>query len=110
MWIALCGKVSLEKSEKRPEDRVHKLKGRTADRSSRGKEMIDIHQSLDAYFEDLRQRGLPFATRVIRDEKGTTTRDDNVGDVVLPLISPSGPATLSGVMVGDGKFSIQNQL
>ena len=86
---ALCGLLGVGKklwktSVKRPEDRVHKLKGKMADQSSRGKEMAEVDRSLGEYFEVLKQRGLPFATRVIREETGTTTRDDNVDDVVLP--------------------------
>eukprot|EP00957_Ditylum_brightwellii_P088323 6727695-Ditylum_brightwellii.AAC.1 len=82
--VAVFVKHLWRTSVKRPEDRAHKLKGKMADQSSRGKEMIEIHHSIDEYFEHLRQHGLPFANWVIWDETGTNTRDDNVDDVVLP--------------------------
>lgn len=52
--------------------------------SSRGKAYEPVYRSLDEFFTELAKEGLPFATRIIREETGMTTRDDNVDEVVLP--------------------------
>eukprot|EP00957_Ditylum_brightwellii_P108188 8254567-Ditylum_brightwellii.AAC.1 len=37
------------------------------------------------FFENLKEEATPFATRIIREKTGLTTRDNNLDDVVLPL-------------------------
>ena len=59
-------------------------KGRKGNESSRGKANLEIYESLNLFFNELKQEALPFATRIIRDETGTTTRDDDPDDLVLP--------------------------
>jgi len=65
-------------------ERVHALAGKSNLESSRGKQMQEVYDSLDTFFTLLLEDGLPFATRIIRDETGLTTRDDDPDDVVLP--------------------------
>ena len=63
---------------------IHAGIGRTGDDSSRGKHNLEIYYSLNIFFTELKQEALPFATRIIREETGTTTRDDDPDDLVLP--------------------------
>ena len=58
--------------------------GRTGINSSRGKANIEIYCSLNLFFNELKQEALPFATRIIREETGATTRDDDPDELVLP--------------------------
>ena len=51
--------------------------------SSKGKSFVEIHNSMRAFFVELATEGLPFATRIIREETGMTLRDDNPDEVVL---------------------------
>ena len=63
---------------------IDKRNGKKGLDSSRGKHNIEIYHSLNLFFTELKQEALPFATRIIRDETGTTTRDDDPDDLVLP--------------------------
>jgi len=58
--------------------------GRMDLESNKGKANLEIYDSLHIFFSELKQEALPFATRIIRDETGTTTRDDDPDDLVLP--------------------------
>ena len=42
-----------------------------------------MYVSLDETFEDLKVKALPFATRMVRDETGMSTRDDDVDEVLV---------------------------
>ena len=59
-------------------------KGRTGIDSSKGKYYIEIYASLHQFFKELEKEGLQFSTRMIREETGTTTRDDDPEELVLP--------------------------
>ena len=63
---------------------IDRRTGMKEDESSRGKANVEIYASLNQFFTELKQEALPFATRIIRDETGTTTRDDDPDDLVLP--------------------------
>ena len=58
-------------------------KGKTGEQSSRGKQNIEVYNSLKTFFTELKKEALPFATRIVREKTGTTTRDDNPDDLVL---------------------------
>ena len=53
-------------------------------RSSKGKANIEIYVTLNYFFDRLANEGLPFATRLVREETRLTTRDNDTYDVVLP--------------------------
>eukprot|EP00957_Ditylum_brightwellii_P010519 797275-Ditylum_brightwellii.AAC.1 len=55
-----------------------------AEESGRGKDMVEVYDSLDSLFEDLKQQALPFATQIVQNELGACTRDNDVDAVVLP--------------------------
>ena len=97
-----------------PAARTHGLKCKTGGDSSRGKEMKGINESLKLFFTELLEEGLPFATRIIRNETGTTTQDDNPDDVMLPLTLKREDVTKSGVTVtrleGHQKKYCKNEL
>ena len=82
--LLMVGREMLNTAKKDPSERTHGLKFKTGADSSRGKEMEETNDSLHTYFKELEEEGLPFATRIIRDETGTTTRDDNVDAIMLP--------------------------
>ena len=46
--------------------------------SSKVKANIDLYFTLNSFFDELVNEGLPFATRLIREETGLTTRDDDL--------------------------------
>ena len=77
------GKKSWRSAMKGP-DFIHAGKGKKDILSGRGKANVEAYQSLKLFFTDLKQEALPFATRIIRDETGRTTRDDDPDDLVLP--------------------------
>ena len=86
---ALCGMLYVGRklwktAMKDTADREHALKGKMDVESGRGKEMAEVYQSLHSFFTEVEDEALPFAMRLLRDETGTNTRDDNVDDVVLP--------------------------
>ena len=62
----------------------HGLKNKTGSESNRGKGNKEVHESLHAFFEELKKESTPFATRIIRDVTGTTTRDDDLDAICLP--------------------------
>lgn len=64
--------------------RAEQLTGRMELESNKGKANAEIYDSLHIFFTELKLEALPFATRIIRDETGTTTRDDDPDDLVLP--------------------------
>ena len=63
---------------------LHGLVGRTGFNSNRGKGSVNWKISLDSFFEELKEISMPFATRIVRKETGTTKRDNNPNDVMLP--------------------------
>ena len=79
----MVGREMLNTAKKDPSERTHGLKFKTGADSSRGKEMEETNKSLHEYFKELEDEGLPFATRIIHDETGTTTCDDNVNAIML---------------------------
>ena len=76
------GRGSWETALKGPQV-MDKRVGKYGPDSCKGKANIEIYMSLNNFFNELKQEALPFATRIIRDETGTTTRDDNPNEVVL---------------------------
>ena len=62
----------------------HAFKDRTGDETNRGIISLKWKPSLIEFFEKLKGEGVPFATRAVREETGTTLRDDNPDDVALP--------------------------
>eukprot|EP00957_Ditylum_brightwellii_P209112 15360387-Ditylum_brightwellii.AAC.2 len=63
----------------------HGLKNCVGTASCRGKKAVDWREYLKQYFEGLKSNECtPFATRVIRELTGTTTRDDDPDNVALP--------------------------
>lgn len=62
----------------------HGLRDRAGLQANKTMELREVHQSLHAFFENLKEEGVPFAMRVIREETGTTTRDENPGEMCLP--------------------------
>ena len=63
---------------------AHGLIGRTGAQSCKGKSYSEIDTALHEFFQALSKEGLPFATRLVRERVGLTTRDDNPDDVSLP--------------------------
>mmetsp|Transcript_15652 Transcript_15652/g.23710 ORF Transcript_15652/g.23710 Transcript_15652/m.23710 type:complete len:123 (+) Transcript_15652:348-716(+) len=63
------------------DDHMHGLAGKP---SNRCKNLAEVHESLHNYFSSLKNEGIPFAKRVIREETGTMTRDDDPDAVCLP--------------------------
>eukprot|EP00957_Ditylum_brightwellii_P210569 15365121-Ditylum_brightwellii.AAC.1 len=49
-----------------------------------GKNQMEMYASLDEYFNELKSKAVPFAMRMVCDECGMTTRDDNPDEVALP--------------------------
>jgi hypothetical protein len=65
--------------------KVHAKMGTKGILSNKGKIYEEVYASLDFFFTELKEQGTPFATRIIREETGLTTRDhDNPDDVALP--------------------------
>ena len=95
--LLFVGKIMWQTAAEDPAARTHGLKCKTGGDSSRGKEMKGINESLKLFFTELLEEGLPFATRIIRNETGTTTQDDNPDDVMLPLTLKREDVTKSGV-------------
>jgi len=62
---------------------IHGGVGKTGVESGRGKNNLEVYESLTIFFNELKHEAAPFATRLIRDETGRTTRDDNPDEVVL---------------------------
>ena len=52
--------------------------------TSKGKGKIELYVTLNSFFHELSNEGFPFATRLVREETGLTTRDDDPDNVVLP--------------------------
>ena len=63
---------------------VHAGLGKKGILSGRGKANIEVYESLNTFFSELKQEAQPFATRIIREQTGLTTRDDDPDDVLLP--------------------------
>ena len=71
----------LQGTRKDPSKR-HGHKGKKGCTINRGKKVA--YASLRTFFAELQEEGLPFATRLIQERTGLTTRDDNPDDVALP--------------------------
>ena len=74
------GRRLLESSLRNP----GKKHGHTGAESNNRKALTEVYESMDVFFEKLKTEAQPFATRIIREETGTTTRDDDPDDVSLP--------------------------
>ena len=61
----------------------HGLKGETGAQSNKGKSSQDWRDSLKDYFEQLKSESVPFATRIVREQTGLTSRDDEPDLVAL---------------------------
>ena len=85
---ALCGILNIRYAKWRHvvknDHSPHKLKGRKGNDSCKGKGNVEIYNSLHEFFNELKDEASPFATRVICEETGTTTRDDDPDEVSLP--------------------------
>ena len=66
-------------------DIVNAKKGKMAVLISKSKANIELYVTLNSFFDELANEGLPFATRLVREETRSTTRDDYPYDVVLLL-------------------------
>ena len=53
-------------------------------KANKSKPFAEVYVSLTTFFEALEKEGSPFATRIIREETGTTMRDDDPNEVCLP--------------------------
>ena len=62
----------------------HGLAGKSGMASNRNKGRALMYTSMREHLLELQTEAAPFATRVIRDETGTTVRGDDVDEVVLP--------------------------
>ena len=51
--------------------------------SSKGKAKIKLYVTLYSFFDELANEGLPFTTRLVREETILTTRNDDPDEVVL---------------------------
>ena len=64
---------------------VNKNRNKKGTESAWGKKNAEVNASMHEFLNDLKQNhSLPFATRLVRDETGLTTRDDDVDEVALP--------------------------
>ena len=63
---------------------VHALTGKRCTESYRSKQLSEVYESLHAFLQELKKDGAPFATRVIQEKTGTTTRDDDPDAIALP--------------------------
>ena len=50
---------------------------------SKGKANIELYITLNSFFDELANEGLPFSTRLVREETILTTRDNNPDNVLL---------------------------
>ena len=81
--ILNIGRRKLDSTKKKT-NHTHGNSGKTGLQSGKGKALRVVNESLHSYFGRLKEESTPFATRVIREEVGTSTRDDNPDDVCLP--------------------------
>jgi hypothetical protein len=63
---------------------INTLKGKKGVLSNKGKSNAEMYDSLSQFFENLKEEALPFATRIVRDESGTNTRDDDPDEIAIP--------------------------
>ena len=70
------------------------LSGRIVIESNRGREMTAIHMALHEFSGALKNESTLFATILIYEATGMTTRDDDPDDVALPHIFLSTTAML----------------
>lgn len=52
--------------------------------SNKMKSLVEVHESLYAFFEELKGEGDPFVMWSIREQAGLTTRDNNSNEVCQP--------------------------
>ena len=51
---------------------------------SKGKANIELYATQNSFFDKLANEVLTFATRLVQEETGVTTRNDDTDGVVLP--------------------------
>eukprot|EP00957_Ditylum_brightwellii_P146870 11181402-Ditylum_brightwellii.AAC.1 len=69
---------------KSADERIHQAKGKLSNSSSCGREIRGVNLSLEFFFNKLKEEAPPFATWIIREKVGMSTRDDDPDNVVLP--------------------------
>ena len=62
---------------------INAKRGKMGVLSSKGKANIEIYVTLNSSFDELAKEELPFATRLVREETGLITSDDESDDVVI---------------------------
>ena len=83
MNILNVGRKMLVSARKDP-SKEHGHFGKVGADTNRGRKFGEMDDSLHAFFIEVQSEGLPFATRIIREKTGLTTRDDDPDDVTLP--------------------------
>ena len=63
---------------------INAKRGKMGVLSSKGKANIELYATLNSFFGELANEGLPFTTRLVREETVLITRDDDPDDMVLP--------------------------
>ena len=63
---------------------INAKRGKMGVLSSKGKTNIYLYVTLNSFFDELANEGLPFTTRLVQEETGLTTRNDDPDDMVLP--------------------------
>ena len=63
--------------------RIHKLKGKKGTESNKGKPSVEMYDSLAQFFENFKEEAFPFSIRIVRDETGTNTRNDDLDEVAI---------------------------
>ena len=64
--------------------KVHGLTKEKGIEKNRNKNKVEMYVSLGDYFEELREKSIPFAARIIREKFVLATRDDDLDEVCLP--------------------------
>ena len=62
---------------------INTKRGKMGVLSSKGREKIELYGTLNSFFDKLPNEELTFAKRLVQEETGLTTRDDDPDDVVL---------------------------
>ena len=52
--------------------------------SRKGNSNIELYVTLNSFFDEISNEGLLFAKRLVREDTGLTTHNDDPEDVVLP--------------------------
>ena len=65
-------------------DIVNAKKGKMAVLISKSKANIELYVTLNSFFDELANEGLPFASRLVREETRLTTHNNYPDNVLLP--------------------------